>query len=146
MMVDGIQWALQDDDDQVRANAMNALRTVLVGAKLHPEQAVRVEPTWLVELMNSVVFTDRFRASQSLVTLTEENPAALNLLRSRALPSVLEMARWHDLKAALPSFILAGRLAGWNKAQIDQAWLREDREAVIAAASGHASKIKPQPE
>jgi hypothetical protein len=144
VMTDGIQWALQDDDDTVRESAMTSLRAVLVGAKVHPEQAVRFEPTWLVSLMNSVVWSDRFHASQALVTLTEgANPEeTLDMLRARALPSVIEMARWHDLKHALPAFILAGRLAGLDENQIKQAWVSEDRESVLQTLTGKHGKAK----
>ena len=141
IMIDGIQWALQDDDDTVRNSAMNSLRAVMVGAKLHPDQDIHIEATWLVALMNSVVWSDRFHASQALATLTETpNPFVLDLLRTRALPSVLEMARWHDLKHALPAFMLAGRLAGMDDAQIKQAWVSEDREPVLQAAAGGHGK------
>ncbi len=143
VMTDGIQWALQDDDDTVRTSAMNSLRAVLVGAKLHPDQPIRFEATWLVSLMNSVVWSDRFRASQALATLTETpNPEALEMLRSRALPSVVEMARWHDLKHALPAFLLAGRLAGIDEEQIKQAWVNEDRESVLQGVISKRGKGK----
>ena len=142
-MTDGIQWALQDDDDTVRESAMNSLRAVLVGAQLHPEQGVRFEATWLVSLMNSVVWSDRFNASQALVTLTDKaNPDALEMLRARALPSIVEMARWKDLKHALPAFILAGRLANMDDARIKQAWVNEDRESVLQAVSGKHARQK----
>jgi len=141
VMVDGIQWALQDDDDTVRNSAMDSLRAVLVGAKLHPEQEIHFEATWLVALMNSVVWSDRYHASQALVTLTDSPDAsAIDLLRARALPSVLEMARWHDLTHALPAFMLAGRLAGMDDARIKQAWVSEDREPVLLAAAGGRGK------
>jgi hypothetical protein len=52
------------------------------------------------------------------------------------------MARWRDLKHALPSFILAGRLAGMEEAQIKQAWLSEDRESVLQALAGKHGKGK----
>lgn len=141
IMTDGIQWALQDDDDSVREAALTSLRAVMVGAKMHPEQNIHIEATWLVALMNSVVWSDRFHASQALATLTETpNKDALDLLRARALPSVLEMARWHDYKHALPAFILAGRLAGFDEAKINEAWAKEDREPVLDAAAGIHSK------
>jgi hypothetical protein len=91
--------------------------------------------------MNSVVWSDRFHASQALAEITEtRDPETLALLRSRALPSVIEMARWHDLKHALPSFILAGRLAGLDDKQIKQAWVSDGREAVLKAALGTEKK------
>ena len=143
IMMDGLQWALRDEEDIVRDRAMNSMRAVIVGAKLHPDQGVKIEPTWLIELMNSVVWSDRFHASQALAELTENrDPETLALLKSRALPSVIEMARWHDLKHALPSFILAGRLAGLDDKKIKQAWVSEDREGVLKAALGDKKKAR----
>lgn len=135
VVLDGLQYALRDSDDIVRENAVRALHAVAVGAKLHPDQGVHIEPTWFVELMNSVVWSDRRDASQALVELTENrNPETLAMLRERALPSVIEMARWHDLQQALPSFILAGRLAGLSETNIKAAWVSEDRESVLSRA------------
>ena len=134
-IVDGLQYALQDQDDSVRQTAMRSLQAVAVGAKLHPEQQIRIQSTWFVELMNSVVWSDRRGASLALVNLTENHdPETLSLLRERALLSVLEMARWHDLEHALPAFILAGRLAGLDEKEIQAAWVSGDREPVLKQA------------
>ena len=133
-MVNALQWALRDQDDNVRDSAMRALKAVSIGAKLHPDQQIRIEPTWYVELLNSVVWSDRRNAARELVELTQDhNPDTLALIRERALPSVLEMARWHDLNHALPAFILAGRVAGLDEKQIQDAWLSENRENVLKA-------------
>lgn len=135
IVVNGLQYALCDSEDSVRENAALALKAVAVEAKLHPEQQIRLETTWFVELMNSVVWSDRRDASEALVNLTESrNPNTLELLRERALPSVVEMARWHDLQHALPAFILAGRLAGLDEAAINTAWVSGDHEAVLSKA------------
>jgi hypothetical protein len=144
VMINGIQWGLQDDDDTVRDTAMNSLRAIMVGAKLHPDQEIHFEATWLVSLMNSVVWSDRLHASQALEALTEssQNPEALSLLRSEALQSVIEMARWRDLNHALPSFMLAGRLAGFDEARIKEAWVNDDRAAVLEAAAGRGKHGK----
>lgn len=131
-MVNALQYALQDPDSTVRANAMRSLKAIAVGARLHPEQHIELEPTWFIELMNSVLWSDRRNASLALVNLTDKrDPASLELIRERALQSVVEMARWHDLKHALPGFILAGRVAGLTDKQIETAWVNGDREAVI---------------
>ncbi len=141
IVVDGLQYALRDSDDSVRENAMRALQAVSVGAKLHPDEFIRVSPTWFIELMNSVVWSDRRDASRALVNLTENRDAeSLALLRDRALPSVIEMARWHDLDQALPSFILAGRLAGLDEAAIKAAWVDGDRDAVLKRAANPTGK------
>ncbi len=113
VILDALQYAMQDQEDSVRQNAMRSLQAIAVGAKLHPEQQMQVEPTWFIELLNSVVWSDRRSAALALVDFTEgRDPDTLALLRQRALDSVLEMARWRDLQHALPPFILAGRLAG----------------------------------
>lgn len=139
--INALQYALRDREDLVRDNAIRSLHAMEVGAKLHPEQGIHLEPTWFVELMNSVVWSDRHNASLVLVDLTENrDPDTLQLLRDRALPSVLEMARWHDLQHALPAFILAGRLAGMDEKTIKQAWLGEDRESVLKEALKHQGK------
>jgi len=134
-IVDALQYALRDQDETVRENAMRALHAVAVGGKLHPEQQVHIEPTWFVELLNSVVWSDRHNATLALVNLTDTgDPETLALIRERALASVIEMARWHDLQHALPAFILAGRLAGLDEKEIHAAWLSGDRESVLDQA------------
>ncbi len=148
-IVDALQYALRDQEDIVRENAMRALQALAVGATLHPEQQIHIEPTWFVELMNSVVWSDRHNASLALVNLTEKrDPETLALLRERALSSVIEMARWRDLKHALPAFILAGRLAGLDEKEIQDAWISGDREAVLQRAvnpSGRSRRAVKNP-
>jgi hypothetical protein len=140
-MTDGLQYALQDQEDTVRENAIRSLKAVAVGAKLHPNEGIRIEPTWFVELMNSIVWSDRRNASLALVNLTDQrDPETLELLRQRALASVVDMARWHDLEHALPGFILAGRLAGLDENEIQAAWVSGNREAVIERALNPHSK------
>lgn len=135
IIVNSLMYGLQDQDDTVRENSVRALRAVAVGAKLHPEQQIRIQPTWFIEMLNSVVWSDRRNASLALVNLTENrNLETLSLLRERALPSVIEMARWHRLQHALPAFILAGRLAGLSEQQIKDAWVSGDREPVLEQA------------
>lgn len=144
IIVDALQYGLLDGDDNVRDNANQALHAVMIGARLHPEQEIRIEPTWYIELMNSVVWSDRRNASLALVNLTDQNNTeALQLLRERALPAVVEVARWHDLQKALPAFILAGRIAGMNDRAINAAWISGDREAVLKKAL-HQAKRRPK--
>jgi len=135
IIVNALQYGLRDPDESVRENAMRAMHAVMVGAKLHPDQGIRIEPTWYIELMNSVVWSDRRNASLALVNLTDQrDPETLQMLRDRALTSVVEMARWQDLQDALPAFILAGRLAGMDDKAINTAWVSGDHEAVLKKA------------
>jgi hypothetical protein len=94
-------------------------------------------------MLNSIVLSDRTRAANALVTLTDQNGAeALDEIRDRALDAVTEMAQWKNLRYALPSFILVGRLAGLNEQEIQKAWTNGDRQAAIGIALG-ARKKKP---
>ncbi len=132
---------MRDADGNVRRNAILSIKAVLVGARLHPDQDLRIEPTWFVELLNSAVWSDRHDAALALLTLTENRDAdTLQLIRERALPSVIEMARWHDLQHALPGFLLAGRLAGLSDQQIQSAWDSGNREDVLKQAIKAAKK------
>jgi len=135
VMVGALQYALQDNEESVRENAIRSLKAVAIGGKLHPDQQIQIQPTWFVELLNSLVWSDRYDAALALVDLTDNrNTETLALIRERALASVLDMANWHDLHRALPAFILAGRLAALDENEIKQAWTDDDRQTVIDLA------------
>jgi len=142
-VVNDLEYAMQDPDEAVRANALRALNAVAVLARLQPGLAIQVSPTWFVEMLNSIVLNDRTHAATALVTLTERDPEALEEIRDRALDSVVEMAQWKVLRYALPPFMLVGRLAGLNEQQIQKAWTSGDRRPVIAAALAKERKKKP---
>jgi hypothetical protein len=134
-MIDDLQFALSDNSEVVRSTAMRSLKAVAVGGKLHPQQDIQIQPTWYVELLNSVVWSDRRGAALALVEMTQaRNEEALALMRERALPSLVEMALWKDLAHALPPFILTGRIAGLNEQQIQDAWVAGERNVVIKKA------------
>jgi hypothetical protein len=142
-IVNDLEYAMQDPDESVRSNALRALNAVAVLARLQPQLGIKVSATWFVEMLNSIVLSDRTRAATALVTLTEQNPGdALDQIRERALDSVVEMAQWKVLGYALPPFILVGRLAGMNEQEIQKAWTG-DRRAVIGIALEKDRKKKP---
>lgn len=131
-VVDDLQYAMQDASEGVRANAMRALAAIAVLARSDPELGLRVEPTWFIELLNSIVWSDRYRAAAALVSLTQDRPPrVLDYIRERALSSLVEMAQWKVLDHALPAFLLLGRIAGWPEEGIHQAWERGEREPLI---------------
>lgn len=138
---DDLQYALRDPDEAVRANALRALAAFTVYAAKNRDSGLKVSPTWLVEMLNSLVWTDRNNAAVALVTLTESRDVnMLGQIRQRALPAVVEMARWKHLPHALPAFILAGRLAGLPEEAIQDAWNKENREPVIKRALSSGKK------
>jgi hypothetical protein len=134
-VVDDLQYAMRDDDQTVRANAMRALQAMAPIAARDPDLEVRVELTWFIELLNSLVWDDRYQAAAALAKLTESrDPGTLDHLRERALPALVEMARWKTPAHARPAFVLVGRLAGLSEKDIEAAWTRGDREPVIGKA------------
>ncbi|MEK7407568.1 MAG: HEAT repeat domain-containing protein [Acidobacteriota bacterium] len=140
-VVDDLQYAMQDADETVRNNAMRALGAIAVLAGREPDLGLRISPTWFVEMLNSIVWSDRNKAAMALVHLTESRtPSVLEHLRERALPALVQMARWKSLGHALPAFILVGRLAGLPEPEIHAAWERGEREKVIRMASPGGSK------
>jgi len=59
------------------------------GKRLRAEASdrnLRVSPTWLVELLHSIVLSDRLEATKALLILTESrDDSTLGLIRDRAL-------------------------------------------------------------
>ncbi len=142
-VVDDLQYALQDPDDTVRNNAMRSLAAITVLALKDPSADVRVSAVWLVEMLNSLVWSDRHTAAVTLVTLSESrDPKVMEQIRDRALDALIEMARWKHLPHALAPFLLLGRVAGIPEAEVQAAWEKLDRETVIARARASA---KPAP-
>jgi hypothetical protein len=131
---DDLVFALEDPDDGVRRNAARSLAGLAgEGAPVPPER--------LVELLDSVVLSDRVESTRALLALTARpNAAALDLMRERALPSLAEMARWKGRAYARTPFQLLGRVAGLADAQVDQAWEKDDRQPVIQKALDSAGK------
>jgi hypothetical protein len=132
-IVDDLQYALKDSDDTVRGNALRALAAVAVYAKLHPAAGVKIAPTWFIEMLNSLSWTDRNNGAVALVNLTESrDQGTLDQLRERALAALVDMARWRFLEHALPAYILLGRVSGMPEQEIQDGWSRGDRDKVIA--------------
>lgn len=131
-VIDDLQWAMQDADGAVRANAMSSLKAANVLATLRPNLGIRISRTWFVEMLNSIDWNDRRRAASALVTLTEKRDrSTMEELRQRALPALIEMARWKNLAHALPAYILLGRVAGMQEDRIEETW-SHDRDAGYA--------------
>lgn len=136
-VVDDLQYALDDPEVAVRANAIRSLKAIAVFASQQPNAGLKISPTWFIELMHSVELSDRTESVKALLILTDHGGrSAIDLLRERALPDLAEMARWPTLRYALPPFLLVGRVAGLSDAATQQAWEKGDRESVIRKALG----------
>jgi hypothetical protein len=141
-IVGDLQNALQDFDESVRANAARSLKAIAVLASKQPSLGIKISPTWLVELLNSVVLSDRVDSVNALLVLTDTpNPPALAQMRERALASLEEMARWNTPRYALPPFLLLGRIAGLPDGEVQENWEKGNRETVMKKArAGPARK------
>jgi len=134
-IVDDLQYAVQDPDEAVRANAIRSLTAIGVLAARQPDSGIKLSPTWFIELLNSVVLSDRMESTKALLTFTDrKDPSLMAQLREKALPNLAEMARWNTLRYALPPFLLLGRVAGYTDDQLHQSWQKADRESVIRKA------------
>ena len=134
-VVNDLQYAMQDPDEAVRANAIRSLTAFAVLASKQPALGIKISPTWFIEMLYSIVLSDRVESAKALLTLTDRGgPEVLQQIRERALASLAEMARWKTPRFALPSFLLLGRVAGMPDRQIQDSWRKGEREAVIEKA------------
>jgi hypothetical protein len=130
--VNDLEYAMQDPDEDVRASAMGALNAIAILAAKEPDLGIHISPTWLVEMLNSIALGDRNGATRALINLTDSRPpATLDLMRERALSSLVEMAQWNSLRYALPAFILLGRVGGIDEQQIQDRWAQGDRGGMV---------------
>jgi len=127
-----LQLALRDPEPAVRRNAARALKGIAYLALTGGGGELRVQPTWFVEMLNSVVLSDRMEAAQVLSMYVERgNESAAAQIRERALPSLLEMARWQHLPHALPAYWLLGSLGGVAQEEMEKAWAAGERDRMV---------------
>jgi hypothetical protein len=140
-VINDLQYALKDADAGVRTNATRSLVAIEVLAKLDPKLGIKISPTWFIEMLNSLSWSDRSRAVGALQILTDQpNSAILDQIRGRALESLIEMAHWKTLAHALPPYLLLGRVLGLPEEEVKEAWTRGDRDWVITQATAGKKK------
>jgi hypothetical protein len=136
-VVNDLQAAVQDPDEAVRVNAVRSLNAFAVSG-------MKIAPTWFLELLHSVVLSDRVEAVRALLTLTDRGaPDVVELVRARGLAPLAEMARWKSARYAVPPFLLLGRIAGISDVDVHQRWQKGDRETVIQKAIGAPARKRP---
>jgi len=131
--IDNLVAASRDPDWGVRNNATRALSVL---ADSSPEVAAKIPATSFVEMLNSGDWTDRNKSLALLTTLTTPRSAQLLAqLRSQALDSLVEMARWRAIYAIEPRIILA-RIAGMSDQRLDDLTAFDPAETIIGAIQG----------
>jgi hypothetical protein len=145
-VIGDLQAALKDPDDTVRNNAMRSLAAIAVLGSLQPpntsqDEKIAVPATWFIEMLDSLVWSDRATALNVLVTLTEQRDRkVLDHLREQAMRALAEMARWKHLEHALPAFILLGRVSGTPETAIQAEWAKGERARLIERATAPQKK------
>lgn len=131
--------AIRDPDSTVRNNATRSIAVIAEFASDRPEMGIRIDPSPFIEMLNSLIWTDRNKATAVLLALTEKpSPETLQMLRERALPALTEMARWKDSHYE-DALQLLGRIAGLDEKEIQAAVDHGERERVIALAAATAN-------
>jgi hypothetical protein len=110
--------ASHDVNDSVRNDAIRALGVL---AESSPKVADRIPAEGFVAMLSSGSWTDRNKAAFLLTELTKRrDPRLLTQLRSQALDSLIEMARWRSRGHADFARILLGRIAGIEETRLQQ--------------------------
>jgi hypothetical protein len=126
--------ATRDIDGTVRNNAIRALAVMAMYQQSHPEVALNVPYAPFIDLLNSLEWTDRNKASFALAALTTtRDPVLLGQLRERAMTSLTDMAKWHAPGHAFAAAVILGRIAGLPDEQIFE-MIQKNKDALINAA------------
>ena len=112
-IVPDLERAVLDPDADVRNNAARALWVIAQYADRQPELEITIRADPFIDMLNSVVFTDRNKGLAMVWSLTaSREPTLLGDLRERALPSLIEMCRWKNAGHAYPACRILERMLG----------------------------------
>ena len=88
-VVPDLIYGTRDADDDVRNNCTRALWIIAKFAQRKPELGIRSAPSPFIDLLNSLVWTDRNKSSYALMETTDKrDPTVLAEIREKALPSL----------------------------------------------------------
>jgi len=118
MQIAALVRASYDLNDSVRNDAIRALAVL---AQSSPEVADQIPAKGFVAMLSSGSWTDRNKVAFLLNELSKRRPPRLlNQLRSQALDSLIEMARWRVDSHAIFARTLLGRIAGIEETHLQQ--------------------------
>jgi hypothetical protein len=135
-VIDDLVHGMSDPSGDVRNNAMRALMVIAEMAPSAGNPVPRIPPRPFIALLNSLVWSDRNKASSALMALTSNrDPRLLEALRRpEAITALAEMARWKSEGHAQAAFFVLGRIAGYPDDDALNLWRRGEREVVINEA------------
>lgn len=136
-----LQYALRDFNPDVRQNALRALDLVRRYPGQGSDAAPEISITWLIEMLQSVTFSDRVEAARMLVKLTDNRPeASLVTIEERAMTPLGQMALWKTPEHAEAAYRLLGRVAGIPEDQIQASFREGNRSLVLDAVRKRAQE------
>lgn len=131
--IDSLVRASHDPDADVRNDAVRALWVL---ANYSQKVAARIPASGFVGLLNSGIWDDRNKASLLLMKLTQSrDPELLAELRARALPSLIEIARWRDTSHAVAARIILGRMAGIDETRLQKLAQADEVDTIVNSIS-----------
>jgi hypothetical protein len=134
-VVPDLVYAMTDPSSDVRNNATRALALISMYGQQHPELKITVPYEPFINLLNSLTWTDRNKASLALMALTESrNPALLAALRTRAFDAIVDIAQWSNPGHSMAGIFMLGRMAGIADPEIYAMFERGERDKIIEAA------------
>ena len=134
-VVPDLVYAMRDPSADVRNNATRALALIAMYGQQHPEAKITVPFEPFIDLLNSLAWTDRNKASLALMAMTESrNPALLAALKTRAFDALVDIAQWTNPGHAMAGIYMLGRIAGIADPEIYAMFERGERDKIIEAA------------
>jgi hypothetical protein len=128
-------YAMRDPAGEVRNNATRALALIAAYGQANPNLRIVVPYEPFIDLLNSIAWTDRNKASLALMQLTEKRePALLTTLKTRAFDSIVDIAQWTNPGHSMAGVMMLGRMAGLPDAETFAMFERGEKEKIIAAA------------
>lgn len=134
-VVDDLVYGMRDPASDVRNNATRALALIAAYAQANPALKITVPYEPFIDLLNSIAWTDRNKASLALMQLTEKRePALLTALKTRAFDSLVDIAEWTNPGHSMAGLVILGRIGGLPDADIFAMFERGEKEKITAAA------------
>jgi hypothetical protein len=125
--------ASRDASEGVRNNAMRALGVL---AQSSATIARSIPADTFIGMLSSGIWTDRNKASFLLSIMSaNRDPRLLRQLRARALPALIEMARWRDHGHADNSRLILGRLGGIEEGELLKLVVENKTDEIIRRLS-----------
>ena len=132
-ILDDLLQAVHDPSHDVRNNSTRALGVMAEYANSNPGIGLKIPGATFVQMLNSLVWTDRNKALFVLMPLTDQHrdPVLLQQLKKEALTSLIEMAKWKDPGHTYPAYALLGRIAGFDNEQITTNFFSSSRDEYL---------------